>query len=258
MRTNVVKRALAAGKTVIGSEISRIRSTDIPRLFAAGGFDFVFIDTEHSPLGLETVSDLVAMARATGITPIVRVTQAEYPLVARTLDVGAQGIIIPRVNTAAEVREIVSWMKYPPLGIRGFADTFAQTDGAPVTAKEFVDAGNSESLCVIQIERREAVDNVEEMLSVPGVDVVCMGCMDLSVDLGVAGDMDHPAMVESIERVLSAGRKHNVAVGIISGRFDLVARWMRAGMRFVSYATETMLLQEVCASTVQRLRAVTA
>ncbi|MBS0266665.1 MAG: aldolase [Planctomycetes bacterium] len=256
MRSNPVKHALASGKTVIGSEISRIRSTDIPRLFAAGGFDFVFIDTEHSPLGFETVSDLVAMARATGIVPIVRVTQAEYPLVARTLDVGAQGIIIPRVNTAAEVREIVSWMKFPPFGVRGFADTFAQTEGTRVTAQEFVEAGNSENLCVIQIERREAVENVEEMLAVPGVDVACMGCMDLSVDLGVPGELDHPAMVESMNRVLAAAHKHNVAVGIISGRFDIVSRWMQAGMRFVSFGTETMLLQEVCTATVNRLRAV--
>lgn len=256
MRTNPVKRALAAGKTVIGSELSRLRSPEVPRLFAAGGFDFVFIDTEHSALGPEIVADMIATARASNIVPIVRVSQAEYTLVARTLDLGAQGIIIPRVNDAQQVRDIVSWMRFPPHGIRGYADTAAQTDSQPVTPREFVDAGNSENLCVIQIERREAVNNVEEMLAVPGVDVACLGCMDLSVDLGIPGELDDPAMVESLERVLAAGRRNNVAVGIISGRLDTVAKWMRAGMRFVSYSTEALLLQEISATTVQRLRAV--
>jgi 2-keto-3-deoxy-L-rhamnonate aldolase RhmA len=177
-------------------------------------------------------------------------------LVARTLDLGAQGIIIPRVNTAQEVRDIVSWMKFPPHGIRGYADTAAQTEFQKVTPREFVEAGNTQNLCVIQIERREAVENVEEMLAVPGVDVACMGCMDLSVDLGIPGELEHPDMIRSLERVLAAGQKNNVAVGIISGNFEVVAKWMRAGMRFISYATETILLQEMSAITAKRLREV--
>lgn len=256
MRTNPVKRALAAGKTVIGSELSRLRSPDVPRLFAAAGFDFVFIDTEHSALSTETVADMVAVARDSGIVPIVRVSQAEYTLVARTLDQGAQGIIIPRVNNAQQVRDIVSWMRYPPQGIRGYADTAAQTDFQPVTPREFVEAGNTENLCVIQIERREAIDNLDEMLAVPGVDVACMGCMDLSVDMGIPGELEHPSMVAALEKVLAAGRKHGVAVGIIHSNFEIVSRWMRAGMRFVSMATETILLKEAATATVQRLRAV--
>jgi 2-keto-3-deoxy-L-rhamnonate aldolase RhmA len=256
MRTNPVKHALSAGKTVIGSEHSRLRSPDVARLYAAGGFDFVFIDTEHSAFGPEIVADTVAVARASGIVPIVRVSQAEYTLVARTLDLGAQGIIVPRVNTVQEVRDIVSWMRFPPHGIRGYADTAAQTEFQRVTPQEFVDAGNMQNLCVIQIERREAVENVEKMLAVPGVDVACMGCMDLSVDLGFPGELEHPEMIRSINRVLEAGKKNNVAVGIISGNFDVVAKWMRAGMRFISYATETILLQEMSAMTAKRLREV--
>src|SRR5262245_11655299 len=258
MRTNPVKRALAAGKAVIGTEISRLRSPDVPRLLAAGGFDFVFIDNEHAAFTLETVADMIATARATGIVPIVRVSQAEYTLVPRTLDQGAQGIIVPRVNDPQQVRDIVSWMRFPPMGIRGFADTAAQTDHQRVSAKEFIAAGNTENLCVIQIERQQAVENVDAMLAVPGVDVACLGCMDLSVDLGVPGEIDHPSMVAAIERVLAAGRKHGVAVGIISPQLDAVTKWMQAGMRFVSYSTETLLLQEISAVTVQKLRAVVA
>jgi 2-dehydro-3-deoxyglucarate aldolase/4-hydroxy-2-oxoheptanedioate aldolase len=172
------------------------------------------------------------------------------------LDQGAQGIIVPRVNDAQQVRDIVSWMHYPPAGIRGFADTPAQTDHQPVSAGEFIEAGNRETLCVIQIERREAVENLDEMLSVPGVDVACLGCLDLSIDLGVPGQIDHPSMVEAIGRVVAAGQKHGVATGIISGSFEVVSRWMQAGVRFVSYSGDSVLLKEGSQAAVERLRAV--
>ncbi len=155
MRPNPVRRALKAGHTVVGSELSRLRSPDVARLYALAGFDFVFIDMEHSAFTLETVADMIATARAAGIVPIVRIPQAEYPFACRVLDQGAQGIIVPRVNTPEQVGDIVSWMRYPPHGIRGYASTSAQTDFATVTPEAFIEANNRETLCVIQIERRK-------------------------------------------------------------------------------------------------------
>lgn len=254
MRTNPVKHALAAGKPVFGSEISRLRSPDVARLYAAAGFDFAFIDTEHSAFNLETVADIIAVCRIVGIVPIVRVPQAEYTFVARVLDQGAQGIIVPRVNDAQTVRDIVSWMRYPPQGIRGYADTAAQTDHQRVAADQLIATNNLETLCVIQIERRQALENLDEMLAVPGVDVACMGCMDLSIDLGIPGQIDHPTMVAAIQKVVDTAARHRVASGIIVGKMETVNRWVQAGMRFASYATESMLLQEGATAAVSRLR----
>jgi 2-keto-3-deoxy-L-rhamnonate aldolase RhmA len=255
LRANPVKAALCAGQHVFGSEISRLRSLEIPRIFARAGFDFVFIDMEHTSFGLETVADFISAARAADIVPIVRVPQAEYSSVARVLDCGAMGLIVPRVNTPEQVRDIVSWMHYPPTGVRGFAATVAQTDDRHVDAQEFIEAAHRETLCVIQIERQEAVDNLDELLQIPGVDVACLGYMDLSVDLQVAGQAEHPRMVAAIERLIDVAEKNNLAAGIIGPDMQLIARWVDRGMRFVSYATDGGLLSEAATAAASRLRA---
>jgi len=255
IRPNPVKAALRAGECVLGSEISRLRSLEIPRIFARAGFDFVFIDMEHTSFGLETVADLIAAARAANIVPIVRVPQAEYSFVSRVLDCGAMGLIVPRVNTPEQVRDIVSWMHYPPAGVRGFASTAAQTDDRRVNAQQFIEAAHRETLCVIQIERQEAVDNLDEMLKVPGGDVACLGYMDLSVDLGVAGQSEHARMVAAIERLIDVAEKNNLAAGIIGPDMDMIARWVERGVRFVSYSTDGGLLSEAATAAAHRLRA---
>jgi len=254
MRTNPVRRALKAGHTVVGSEISRFRSPEVARLYALAGFDFAFIDVEHSAFGLETVADMITAARSAGIVPIVRIPQAEYAFACRVLDQGAQGIIVPRVNTPEQVGDIVSWMRYPPHGIRGFAATPSQTDFATVAPEAFIEANNRETLCIIQIERREALDYLDEMLSFPGVDVACLGYMDLSVDLGIPGQLEHPQMVSIIERIIAASNRHGIAAGIIGPHMEPLIHWMQKGMRFVSYSTETLLLQEAATSAVRRLK----
>ena len=141
MRINPVKRALKAGQTVFGSELSRLRSPEVAQLYALAGFDFVFIDMEHSAFSLETVADMIAAARSAEIVPIVRVPQAEYAFVCRVLDQGAQGLIIPRVNEPEQVRDIFSWMRYPPHGVRGYAATAGQTDYQNVSLRRRVRDG---------------------------------------------------------------------------------------------------------------------
>ena len=255
MKFNPVKKTLQSGGCVIGSEVSRLRSTDIPRIYANAGFDFVFIDMEHTSFSPETVADLIQTARSNDIVPLVRVPEAEYAYVSRVLDAGAQGIIVPRVNDATTVERIVSWTRYPPHGIRGFACNTAQTDGHPVDASEFVEAADQSLLVVIQIERRQAVENLREMLSIDGVDVACLGLMDLTVDLGVPGQIDHPSTQKAVEQVLTVSREHNVAAGVISASHDIIAQTVARGVRFVSFATDEFLLQSASEQAVQQLRA---
>ena len=255
MRTNPVKQALKAGRTVIGSEISRLRSPDIARVYARAGFDFVFIDMEHSAYSMESVADMITAARTGGIVPIVRVPQADYTLISRVLDQGAMGIMVPRVNTPEQVRDIISWMRYPPDGARGFAATMAQTDFEDTPIEALMDSNNHQTLCAIQIERKQALEELDEIMSFPGVDVACLGFTDLSIDLGIPGQIDHPRMVAITERAVHLAQRHNVAAGAIGLQLETLELWAQKGMRFISYSNEIQLLQEGAAAAARRLKA---
>jgi 2-keto-3-deoxy-L-rhamnonate aldolase RhmA len=201
---------------------------------------------------------MIQAARVADIVPLVRVPQAEYAYVARALDAGAQGIIVPRVNTAEMARQLVSWVRYPPEGVRGFACNTAQTDGDTILAEEFVAAANRNTLLVIQIERREAIANLEDILAVDGVDVACLGFLDLTVDMGIPGQLEHPSAVGAVRRLIDVANELGIAPGIISADMDVVDEWMSRGMRFVSYATDEILLQQASSQAARRLRELSA
>jgi 2-keto-3-deoxy-L-rhamnonate aldolase RhmA len=255
MRSNPVKQALKAGQTVVGSEISRLRSPDIARMYARAGFDFVFIDMEHSAYSMESVADLITASRSRGIVPIVRVPQADYSLVSRVLDQGAMGIMVPRVNTPEQVRDIISWMRYPPDGARSFSATMGQTDFDETSIQALMESNNQQTLCAIQIERKEALEELDEIMSFPGVDVACLGFTDLSIDLGIPGQIDHPRMTAITERAIHLAQKHNVAAGAIGLDINNLEHWARKGMRFISYSNEVQLLQDAASTAAQRLKA---
>jgi 2-keto-3-deoxy-L-rhamnonate aldolase RhmA len=255
MRTNPVKQALKTGQTVIGSEISRLRSPDIARMYARAGFDFVFIDMEHSAYSMESVADLITAARSRGIAPIVRVPQADYSIVSRVLDQGAMGIMVPRVNTPEQVRDIISWMRYPPDGARSFAATMGQTDFDDTSIESLMQLNNQQTICAIQIERKEALEELDEIMSFPGVDVACLGFIDLSIDLGIPGQIDHPRMLAIAERAVHLAQRHNVAAGAVGLQLETLELWAKKGMRFLSYSNEVELLQDAATAAAQRLRA---
>jgi 2-keto-3-deoxy-L-rhamnonate aldolase RhmA len=132
--------------------------------------------------------------------------------------------------------------------------TSAQTDGQNVPPAEFIEHVHAETLIVIQIERQEAIDDLEMILAVPGLDVACLGFMDLSVDMGIPGRIDHPRMIGAIERLIEVAERNGLAAGIIAPDLSIIGRWLAAGMRFVSYSTDALLLSEAAACANRQLR----
>jgi 2-keto-3-deoxy-L-rhamnonate aldolase RhmA len=242
MFINQVKKALQEGKVQLGTNFSHIASPEIIRLLAAAGFHWAFIDLEHGVFNPETLWQLCKTAQPAGFTPILRVTSLEYDLVARCLDIGAHGIMFPRVEDPRVLEEAVSWTKFPPRGVRGYGMIGPHLDYEKKTIPEVIEQMNRETLVVMQIETKRSYEAREELLSVPGIDVVMIGPADLSISLGVPGEFQHPKMVEAMEAI----RDSCVAAGIFPGTqtrtLELAQFWKQRGMKFLGCSSEAGML----------------
>ena len=244
MRINEVKRALAEGKVRLGTNFGQLRSQAVAQILAAAGFHWAFLDTEHGGFGLETVQDICRIAAHVGLSPIVRVADMQYPLVARALDCGAQGIILPRMESPEALEKAVSWCRFPPAGVRGFGLTQFHVDFEAVTMPQMIEHINANTLVVFQIESKRGVEARDELLSVAGVDAVMMGPADLSISLGVPGEFQHPRMVAAMEQVRDSCVRHGVAPGTQTRTIELALFWRQRGMRFLGCSSDVGMMHE--------------
>ncbi|HUA61580.1 MAG TPA: aldolase/citrate lyase family protein [Verrucomicrobiae bacterium] len=258
MRVNHTRERLERGETVFGSGLQAYRSPEIPRAFAAAGFDYVFIDMEHGTFDLETVHDMIAASLAAGITPIVRVAELAYSLVARLLDAGAQGIILPRVEDPVMLAEALSWMRFPPAGKRGYGVNPTMVGYEARSFAEIIEHQNRNTLSVVQFETTIAMARADELLSVPGMNIAMVGPADLSISLGIPGQFDHPLLVSTVDRLIQQCNAHGVVPGIQTRGLAMSKFWAERGMRFVGSGSEHLMLLEKARETVAQLRAVRA
>ncbi len=254
MRTNTTRERLAKGEVVYGCGLQVYRAPEIPRLFAAAGFDYVFIDMEHGSFNLETAHDMIIACKLAGITPIVRVGELQYTLCARLLDQGAQGIILPRVEDPGQLEEALSWMRFPPLGKRGYGINPTMVDYEARTMPEVIAHQNRETLVVVQFETVRAVEAADELLSLKGLDVMMIGPADLSIALGVPGQFDSPVLVDTVDKLVAKCNQHGVVPGIQTRGVAMAKFWADRGMRFVGVAAEHVFLMEKCKEAMATLR----
>jgi len=255
MQSNPVKQALKEGKLQIGCTFSQLRSPEVAALLGAAGFHWTYLDAEHGGFNLETLQDICRAAVSAGLCPLVRPAELQYALIARTLDCGAQGILLPRVESPELLAQAVSWMRFPPLGVRGFGLNATHIGYQRATIPQMIAHMNEHVMVALQIETKLAVERRDELLSVPGVDAVMIGPADLSVSLGVPGEFDHPKMIEAIEQVRDSCLAHGVAPGIHMRTLALARFWKDRGMRFLSCNSETGMLLEKASEIVAALNA---
>jgi len=254
MRRNIVKQRLQRGETVIGTMVQELRTPAIAQILKQIGYDFFMIDMEHGSYSLETAADLLRVGRLLDMCPLVRAGHLEYGRIAGPLDQGAMGIMLPRVETRQQVEALVEAMKYPPLGKRGCSSDAPHSEYDFGPLPQFLEINNEDTLVIVQIERKAAVERIDELLSVSGVDVALIGPEDLSVSLGVAGQTSHAIEVEAIEHVIAAAQRHGVVPGIHMGSVAALRRWMAKGMRMVMYSSDLGFLMEAGAAGVAGLR----
>lgn len=257
MRINLVKKALAEGKVQYGTNFGQFRSQDVLKIFAQAGFHWAFVDCEHGGFGIETIQDLCRIAPSVNFTPIVRVADLQYSLVARALDCGSQGIIFPRVEDVSLLEKAVGWCRFPPAGTRGFGLSAFHIDHVPATMPQMIEHVNANTLVVLQIETKRAFEMRDELLSVPGIDAVMVGPADLSISFGVPGEFQHPKIVEAMEAIRDTCNAKGIVPGTQTRTLQLAKFWKERGMRFLGCSSDTGMLFEKAKELVTALDAVT-
>ena len=218
---------------------------------AAAGVDWVLVDCEHGSTGDDVVSPTVIATAAYGVPTLVRVESAERIRIGRALDAGAAGVMVPRAESAEEVRDAIRHFDYPPVGDRGVASyNRAAQWGMDTEAL----TGERQAAAIIQIETRGALDDVDEIAAIPGVDLVFVGPLDLSFALGVPRQFDHPNFVAALEAVLSAATQAGVPAGILAANTDAAQRYRSMGFTFIALSSDSVLLAQSIQSSLTEIR----
>jgi 4-hydroxy-2-oxoheptanedioate aldolase len=254
--TNPARIRMERDEAAIGPGIRHSRHAEIAGAMAAAGFDFLFIDLEHSSMSLDVCSQISAAAIHAGISPLVRVPEGDHNLAARVLDSGAHGIVMPHVENAEEARLIVDRQKFPPMGHRSTSGAMAQFSyDASISAKEGAKAINDGLLVIVMLETENAIAHADEIAAVPGVDVLMIGTGDLTSSLGLQGQFEHERILRAYDTVIKACAKHKKWPGMGGvGAEDAMARYIGRGMRFILAGNDLGFLTAAATRRAQGLR----
>lgn len=254
IKSNPVKALWRQGKPAFGTWVTLCPHPRVIKMFAAAGFDFVIIEMEHTDFSFETVGTLAMLAREAGLTPIVRPPGTMKPHdLTRPLDAGAQGLLLPSIDTAEQMREIVRATKYYPLGQRPMNLRGPHTDYHAGTPAEIIGHLNTETALIAMVETVKAIDNLDEILAVEGIDAVMIGPDDLSQDMGIPGEMQHPDLHAAYDRVFEICRRHGVPYGLSAQSPEMAKAWLDKGARWIPYQNDAAMVLNAARAAVPKL-----
>jgi 2-keto-3-deoxy-L-rhamnonate aldolase RhmA len=231
---NLTKQLLQRGGIAASFSVSRMRTADAAGIARACGFQWLFIDLEHNPITLATAADMCIAALGSGVTPIARVPGHEHHYASRMLDAGAQGVVVPHIDTAEQAATVVRSCLYPPRGDRSLTGALPQLRFESPPLPEAMQALNDNTLVVVMLETSQAIANAESIAAVEGVDVLMIGSNDLAADLGVPGEFGNRLVREAYASTINACRRHGKYAGM-GGIYDeqLMSEYIEAGVRFL-------------------------
>jgi len=234
---STLNQKLRAGETVYGQMILELFSPGIAPMLSNAGLDFVIYDMEHGRCDIALASQLIMSCRGTRLTPLVRVPDLyAFPL-SRVLDLGARGVMIPRVETGQQMQDAIAQLKYAPQGRRGVALGLAHDDFRPRGAAYFAEA-NQETVVIGIVETARALENLDAITGSPGLDIAWMGHYDLTVSLGIPAQFDHPRFLEAMAALVASCRRHGIAAGFLPATPEDTVHWVHEGFRAICLGTE--------------------
>ena len=255
--TNTAKNRLDSGELALGIGLRQARTVDIGKIMKTCGYDWLFIDMEHNSMSIDTAAQISVAAQDAGIAPIVRVPGFQHFHASRALDGGAQGVVVPHVDTAEIAAEMVNNCKYPPVGHRSVTGRLPQVNFEAHPQDEVTRSVNNATLVVVMVETPVAVENVEAIAAVPGVDSVLVGTNDLCTEMGIPGAVGDARIQEIMERVVAACRAHGKHPGL-GGVYEppLMERYIRMGMRLILCGNDLTMMMAAAQERSSRMRSI--
>lgn len=251
MAKNTIRQRALAGETVLGSMVFEFFTPGMPQILRLAGAEYAIYDMEHTGLGLETLKMLVAASRGTGVAPMVRVPRGEYHFIARALDVGAQGIMVPMVESGEQARDIAQSARYPGQGRRGAAFGFAHDNYEPGHPRDKMKEANRRNLVIAQIETERGLEAVDEIASVEGIDCLWLGHFDLTNFLGIPGEFDNAVYLAAVKRIVAAGRRNGKALGFMAADVAWARKYKKHGFNMIATGTDQGILMAGIRSVLQ-------
>jgi len=252
-----MRARIDAGELVLCMALTQARTSDVPWLAAAAGYDAVYVDLEHTATSFETTALLCSAAIGAGITPLVRVPSHDHQYLTRSLDLGAMGVIVPHVDTRAEAEAIADACRFPPRGHRSVSGPNAANRFQLMPQRELLDLFDAQTTVAVMLETPDAVADADAIASVEGIDMVMIGPHDLTAEMGILGQFRGEAFLDAVGTVAKACRAHHTIFGIAGIRdLELLAEFVALGLRFVSAGTDAGFLSEAAGAHATRLRSI--
>lgn len=249
-----IRERVMAGDQVLGAMIFEFFSPGIPQLMVQAGCQYLIYDMEHTGTGFETLKAQVAHCNGLPITPMVRVPRGEYHFLARALDIGMQGLMIPMVEDAEQAQAIAEASRYPPMGRRGAAFGFAHdgyTGGDPAAK---IALANHQNVVIAQIETERGLENVDAIAATPGIDVLWVGHFDLANFLGIPGQFQNPVFLDAVQAVVAAARRHGKGLGFMPADAAWAAEYKGYGFNMLAVGTDHGLLMQGVSGVLQTVK----
>jgi 2-keto-3-deoxy-L-rhamnonate aldolase RhmA len=255
VRPNPVRARLRAGATCYGIMAAEFFTPGFCQIAANAGAEFVIFDMEHGAIGIDVLKQQIAFARGTGLSPFVRVPGLHYHLVAPVLDAGAMGIMVPMLETRVQAEQLAAWCRYRPEGVRGLGFGVAHDDYAPGDVVAKMREENERTLVIALVETATGIENVDDILGVPGIDVGWLGHYDLTNTMGITAQFDSPAFHLAVEKLLAAAARHGKSAGFLATSVEMAREWRAKGFRCLCYGTDISVFQTALRDGIQALRA---
>ena len=252
---NIAKEKILNSELCLGVGLRQSRTVDIGKIMATSGYDWLFIDMEHNSMDIDIASQISVAAQDAGITPIVRVPDFAHHHATRVLDCGAMGVVFPHVDNADIAKKLVSYCLYPPKGHRSMTGVLPQLDFKQQPIADVASIINKNMLIVIMLESPEAIDNVDSIAAIEGVDVVLIGTNDLCMEMSIPGDYSNVKVKDAYSKVIDACKKYKKTPGM-GGVYneELMSEYVNMGMKFILSGSDLSFMMQSALQRSNKLR----